>query len=53
MLDSVQCTKLINVEKNTMDKLNISVYSLCVQLLCVGLHDIVCLYLVIMCMVHT
>ena len=37
-----------------MDKLNsisISVYSLCVQLLCVGLHDIVRLYLVIMCMV--
>ena len=51
MLDSVQNTKLINVEKNTMDKLSISVYRLWVQLLCVGLHDIVCLHLVNMCLV--
>ena len=30
MLDSVQSNKLINVEKNTMDKLSISVHRLCV-----------------------
>ena len=35
MLDSMQSTKLINVEKSTMDKLSISVYSVYTQLLCV------------------
>ena len=31
----MQCTKLINVEKNNINKLIRSVYNLCIQLICV------------------